>query len=465
MAEKRVQFQNIVENQLPTYVRSEFPLVSDFLKSYYVSQEFQGAPIDLIQNIDDYTKIDNLTNLTEHVGLGSNINFAANTISVDLSNYPSGTEGFPDAYGLLKIDDEIITYKSKDSSNFKDCVRGFSGISSYRAPDRPDKLIFDTTIADKHEKGAKIENLSNLFLKDFLVKTKHQLLPGFEERKLHKDINHNTFIKNATDFYRSKGTDGAFEILFKALYNEPVEIIRPRDFLFTPSNAHYLITNDFCVEGVEGNPMELENATLFQDKYGDPTFIEKAYAPITNVEVISPGITGIAKTYYKISLDAGYNRDSRVQGATYGEFVVHPKTRLIGGVSVGATIFDVDSTVGFPNAGELSVVYNDTTTGIVSYSSKNLNQFFDCTNVTGIIEDSEDVGINTYCYAASNTGDGSTVKVRITSVLHDFAYGANNRYYSHNDVAQIKTLGVKDNTFKGRAWFYNVASHLSLIHI
>ena len=48
MAEKRVQFQNIVENQLPTYVQTEFPLVSDFLKSYYVSQEFQGAPIDLI---------------------------------------------------------------------------------------------------------------------------------------------------------------------------------------------------------------------------------------------------------------------------------------------------------------------------------------------------------------------------------------------------------------------------------
>ena len=94
MAEKRVKFQNIVENQLPTYVQTEFPLVSDFLKSYYVSQEFKGAPVDLIQNIDDYTKIDNLTNLTEHVGLGSDINFAANTISVDLSNYPAGTEGF-----------------------------------------------------------------------------------------------------------------------------------------------------------------------------------------------------------------------------------------------------------------------------------------------------------------------------------------------------------------------------------
>ena len=76
------------------------------------------------------------------------------------------------------------------------------------------------------------------------------------------------------------------------------------------------------------------------------------------------------------------------------------------------------------------------------YHSKNWNQFFDCTNVTGIIQDAEDVGINTYCYAASNTGDGSVVKVRLNSVLEDFAFGTNNKYDSHGDVAMIKTLGI-----------------------
>ena len=52
MAEKRIQFSNIVQNQLPAYVKEEFPLVSDFLKQYYIAQEFEGAPLDLIQNID-----------------------------------------------------------------------------------------------------------------------------------------------------------------------------------------------------------------------------------------------------------------------------------------------------------------------------------------------------------------------------------------------------------------------------
>ena len=54
MAEQRIQFSNIVQNQLPAYVKEEFPLVSEFLKSYYQGQEYQGGPIDLINNIDSY---------------------------------------------------------------------------------------------------------------------------------------------------------------------------------------------------------------------------------------------------------------------------------------------------------------------------------------------------------------------------------------------------------------------------
>ena len=65
MTEKRVQFSNIVKNQLPAYVREEFPLISEFLSQYYVSQEFKGAPVDLIQNIDQYVKVDSITNNTE----------------------------------------------------------------------------------------------------------------------------------------------------------------------------------------------------------------------------------------------------------------------------------------------------------------------------------------------------------------------------------------------------------------
>ena len=60
MSIDRVKFQDVVESQLPRYVREDFPLLGEFLEQYYVSQEFKGAPADLAQNIDQYVKIDEL---------------------------------------------------------------------------------------------------------------------------------------------------------------------------------------------------------------------------------------------------------------------------------------------------------------------------------------------------------------------------------------------------------------------
>ena len=57
MTEKRVQFNQIVKNQLPEYVQNEFPLLGDFLSQYYLGQEYKGGPLDLIQNIDQYIKL------------------------------------------------------------------------------------------------------------------------------------------------------------------------------------------------------------------------------------------------------------------------------------------------------------------------------------------------------------------------------------------------------------------------
>ena len=61
MSDKRIQINTIVNNQLPAYVREEFPLVVEFLSQYYIAQEFKGSSIDLIQNIDKYVKLDEST--------------------------------------------------------------------------------------------------------------------------------------------------------------------------------------------------------------------------------------------------------------------------------------------------------------------------------------------------------------------------------------------------------------------
>ena len=84
MPQNRVKFSNIVQNQLPSYVQEEFPLVADFLKTYYEGQEYQSGPIDLIENIDQYIKISELTNLTDSVILDTALTFNAEEVTVDL---------------------------------------------------------------------------------------------------------------------------------------------------------------------------------------------------------------------------------------------------------------------------------------------------------------------------------------------------------------------------------------------
>ena len=457
MPQSRVKFSNIVQNQLPDYVQDEFPLVAEFLKSYYQGQEYQSGPLDLIQNIDEYIKVSKLTNLTKSVILDTELNYSDDEIAIDLVKSPQGTRGFPETYGLLKIDDEIITYTEKTDTKFTGCVRGFSGVTSYDKKGTTDELVFETTDIETHESGSTITNLSDLFLEQFLTKVKRQFTPGLDTRDLHSDLDQNIFIKQSKDFYLTKGSDRSFEILFKALYNEDVRIVRPRDFLFTPSNAHWRVTEDLVVEAISGDPNHLANSTLFQQPYGEN--INKAYAPITDVKPID---VGYGQTYYRLSIDAGYNRDIRVAGAIYGDFNVQPTTKVIGAVSAGSTVLNVDSTVGFAaTGGDLYIPYSDGTTGVVSYTSKSSTQFFGVgvadAGVDLDISDATTIGINTFAYGQSNIDENETVTVRINSVLNKFNYSDDTHYYSSGDTVKLKTLGISDNEFKAKNWFYNIS--------
>ena len=125
--ESRVKIQDIISNQLPEFILDESPKAVDFLKQYYISQEYQGGPVDLADNLDQYLKVDNLKPevIVDSASLSNDITSTITTIEV------SSTKGFPNEYGLLKIDDEIITYTGITSNTFTGCVRGFSGISEF----------------------------------------------------------------------------------------------------------------------------------------------------------------------------------------------------------------------------------------------------------------------------------------------------------------------------------------------
>ena len=111
--DKRIQVNTIIENQLPEFVVSDFPKATEFLKQYFISQEFQGGASDIISNFDQYIKPDNLVPESV-VGLTS---ITSAITSTDTTIEVSSTKGFPSEYGLLKIDNEIISYTGITSTS------------------------------------------------------------------------------------------------------------------------------------------------------------------------------------------------------------------------------------------------------------------------------------------------------------------------------------------------------------
>ena len=441
---KRVKISSIVEGQLPEFVREDFPLVAEFLQEYYRSLEYQGGTLDILQNIDKYVKLEELTNLTEESILTSEVSYVDTDITVD------STLGFPNTYGLIQIDSEIITYTGKTLTTFTGCLRGFSGISSYKSQNKPDTLVFSKTLIGTHTSGTKVKNLSILFLKEFLKKVKTQVTPGFEERDLYNELDQKLFIKQSKDFYDSKGADESFEILFRALYGVDVEVLKPRDYLFEPSDAQYRITKDLVVESIYGDPLELVNRTLFQDEYEN---FNQARGSITKVEKLTKN----SKDYFKISLDSDYDKDINVFGSIYGNFQVHPKTKVITAVSAGATTLDVDSTVGFPTSGTLVVDSAQGVENYVSYTSKTLNQFFDCEGAPDILSET-DIRYDVYAYGFSGIGTANPVQIRIGAVLSDLEFLDSPYGLHESDTIKIKALGSSLTDKKSNNWIFNIPS-------
>jgi sorbitol-specific phosphotransferase system component IIA len=448
MNKTRVKISQIVENQLPSFVREDFPLATQFLEEYYKSLEFPGSSYDLIQNIDFYTKLDNTTNLVESTILTEKVEFSDDIITVE------STLGFPDSYGLIQIDSEIITYKGKDTTHFYDCIRGFSGIESLKDKNNPEQLVFTETEIDIHEilnddgTNKKVNNLSILFLKEFFRKLKLQFSPGFEDRNFVEELNENIFIKNSNTFYKSKGTEESFRILFVSLYNKEVKVIKPRDYLIQPSDAEYRITKDLVVQALSGDPTQLLNRTLFQDQIGD---IQRASGSVTNVQKIQRS----GKEYYVLSLDYDFNKDINVFGSVFGNFTIHPKTIITDDVEVNSEVINVDSTVGFPNSGDLIVILDDVEYNI-TYTSKSLTQFYGCSGIENIIAAGTEICQNVYAYAFLNRETNELITVRITGVLGEFDLIDDAYNFSRDDTVEIISLGINDNSFKFNNWVFNI---------
>ncbi len=429
---QRVKIQNLIQDQLPDFVVQSYPEFVSFLEDYYTGLESSAGVLDIINNIDKHTKLENISDLVFTTELSSTSGYNDTQIQV------KSTEGFPTTSGLIKIDAEIIYYKTKTNTTFEGCSRGFSGITSYFSDDA-EGITFESTDRDQHLVESQVFNLNSLFLVELYKKHKRQYAPGFDNQDFYGEINEPVVVSRLKDFYASKGSDRSFDVLFKLLWGTQVNVVKPRDFLIQASDADYRIVRDLVVERLEGNPNNLINKTLFQDESNN---ISRASGTITNIEQIFKN----GREYFVLSLD--YNPDLEVF-----KFAVHPKTRITDPVGLGQTYLDVDSTLSFKDSGTLVAFDNDIRYEI-DYQSRSSTQFFGLTSPISIGLNAE---ITTPDYVYSTDINGSEdIKVKITGVLSDLNYDKENAYYySIDDEIQIVSVGKDSLDPIKRSWIVN----------
>ena len=306
--DKRIQVNKIIENQLPEFVVSDFPNATEFLKQYYISQEFQGGPSDLITNFDQYIKPDNLVPevIVGKTTISSDISSTDDTITV-----PS-TKGFPNEYGLFKIDDEIISYTGITSTTFTGCIRGFSGVTGYNVGIsssllniNQEHLKFSETSAASHSSGSTLTNLSVLFLQEFFKKLKKTFLPGLENNDFTDDLDIGNFVKFSRSFYQSKGVEESVNILFKVLYGVNAKVIDLEGNLIKPSDAEFIRREVIVADVIgSGEPQNLTGQTIFKSTDTSTN------ASVSEVEIIKRE----GRNYYKIALFVGFSDRDLIQG-------------------------------------------------------------------------------------------------------------------------------------------------------
>lgn len=458
--EKRVQINKIIESQLPEFIVSDFPKATEFFKQYYVSQEFQGGTVDIAENLDQYLKLDNLVPevITGQTSLTYSISSSAGIVTV------TSTKGFPTEYGLLRIDDEIVTYTGITTNTFTGCIRGFSGITNYSNvgissfDDNVNKqsLTFSKTTAASHNQNSKVTNLSVLFLQEFYKKLKYAFTPGLESFDFVSDLDVGNFIKHARDFYQSKGIGESIRILFKVLYGVNAEVLDLEGRLIKPSSADYIRREIVVAKNISGDPLKLEGQTIFKSTD------TKTNASVSDVQIF----TRNNESYYKLGLFVGYSDRDLIEGI----FTIPGKTKVLESVSAGSSIISVDSTIGFGQTGIL-VSGND----MIDYTSKSINQFFGCSGITSTISISSDIRSNETIFGYENADLAKRVDLRITGVISEFEEVDDVFLIEEGEEIVVKNLGevitnptTRDKTYKevfANSWIYNTSSRYQVSSI
>ena len=435
MTVKTKRISTLIESQLPEFISTEYEMFSKFVQKYYESQEVQGGSLDIISNIQKYLDIDyyekNL--LKQNNKLTSAISSSDTTLTLE------DASSFPEKNGYVKINDEIIFYKSRNATQLLECSRGVSGNNTLG--DLYNESNFVTTVAAAHATDDKVYNISNLFLYAFVKNFESQYLGSFPEKYLKGDIDKRTLIKNIQKFYQTKGTESSIKFIFNSLIegvdNAPT-VYNPRDYTLKSSNSDWVTSYTLKVKIVSGNINDLIGNRIIQN---DPSF---GYASAV-VDNIGNPIGSDSQQLYEVILNPT---------TINGEFRVASRSKLEKEVTSNAIAGEkvtVESTMGWKDAGSFTIG-----TETFTFEERNAKQFYIKTRSS-----SQTHGVGSYVYDYSPVKFGS-VEVIVFGVLYELNPSNSAPYSLEGDRVQISESGfntsdrvIYDSVAQSVRWHVN----------
>jgi len=436
-----VNISNLIDSQLPQFITEDYPAFSKLISAYYRSLERQGEVYDLTKNFLGYKDIDN----EEYARLVSTCVLRQNIIedSANIDITVDSTQGFPEKYGLIKIDNEIFLYESKTNTQFKNCLRGATGTSTLGTLYVAEKTYTSEPAA--HLIDSKVVNLNNLFLYSLLKNFEIEYTQGFKGKAV-KITSSKTFVKRIKDFYQTKGNIQSYDFIFNAIFGEKIDVYYPKENIFKSSESGWQNEQTYAIQVVSGDIYKLIGLPLEQLPNAFDTSVERASFIVDNVIPI------------KFEGGNNYSVVAAVNSLT-GVLKVTPRTTLMEDLPASAGSGDpinVFSTIGFPlNNGKVTINGEE-----IIYSSKTLNQFI--IRERGTIPIKHDAGNNVYStnilqgtYVDETTGQTQTVVARIFGVVSNIR-ATNSIPYLDNQISlPLKSPGFETNDVIANKWKLN----------
>ena len=415
MAETR-RISTLIETQLPEFISSDYENFSKVIEKYYEQLELRGQPLDVIQNITKYRDIDfyeqNL--LKENTTLSVSVSASDTTITV------VDATSFPEENGYIKIGNEILFYKERTATQFREVSRGVSGNTNLG--DLYEKSNFVSTLAEDHVSGDNVQNISNLFLYAIVKNFESDYLASFPEKYLKSGIDKRTLIKNISSFYRAKGTDRSIKFIFNTLVsNDKPEVVKPKDFTLKSSTSDWITSYSLKVKVLSGDPKSIIGETLVQSL--DPLNSNIGYASAIVDNVLGAGVID-GDQLYQIILDTASLNNS---------FDVASKTELtetfIPNLGPGNRV-NVFSTQGFKSRGRFLIGSEE-----FRYNEKNVNQFYVDSRETS---NTYTKGTDVYSYSTVSAGN---VKLLVLGVLYNLNPSVEAPYSEEGDFVEVSDPG------------------------